>query len=99
LLSATDFTPVESLYQSRLCYGIKITLVDRDEVDALGIEIATALYRLYPAKFQIDKIAGMVGTRWVIDAIKDGKDPTYVVQRWQSPLQSFLKMREKYLLY
>jgi uncharacterized protein YbbC (DUF1343 family) len=96
-----DFTPRESLYQNRLCHGIKISLTDRDALDApaLGIEIASALYRLYPGTFEIDKTVGMIGARWVVEAIRNGEDPASIMRRLQSPLESFLKMRGKYLLY
>jgi uncharacterized protein YbbC (DUF1343 family) len=96
-----DFTPRESLYQNRLCHGIKISLTDRDALDApaLGIEIASALYRLYPGTFEIDKTLGMIGARWVVEAIRNGEDPASIMRRLQSPLESFLKMRGKYLLY
>jgi uncharacterized protein YbbC (DUF1343 family) len=101
VFSATDFKPKESLYQNRLCHGIQILLVNREAVDApaLGIEIASALYRLYPTSFQIDKTVGMVGASWIVKAIKDGEDPTSIVLRWKGSLESFLRMREKYLLY
>ena len=99
--AAVDFKPTESLYQNRLCHGIKISLTDRDALDtpALGIEIASALYQLYPGTFEIDKTIGMIGARWVVEAIKNGEDPASIVHLWQSQLESFLKMRGQYLLY
>jgi uncharacterized protein YbbC (DUF1343 family) len=65
----------------------------------LGIEIASALHGLYSSMFEIDKTLGMIGARWVVEAIKNDEDPTSIVRRWRSSLESFLKMREKYLLY
>jgi uncharacterized protein YbbC (DUF1343 family) len=101
IFAATDFKPKESLYQNRLCQGVRIILVNRQALDApaLGIEIASALHRLYPATFQIEKTVGMVGARWIVEAIKDGEDPASIARRWQSSLDAFLSMREKYLLY
>jgi uncharacterized protein YbbC (DUF1343 family) len=65
----------------------------------LGIEIASALYRLYPNDFQIDKILDLIGSHQVLNAIKDGQDPNSIVLQWQVQLEQFRKLRSKYLLY
>lgn len=41
----------------------------------------------------------MIGTRWVWQAIRDGENPQAIVHRWQAPLDRFLQLRAKYLLY
>jgi uncharacterized protein YbbC (DUF1343 family)/CubicO group peptidase (beta-lactamase class C family) len=96
-----DFTPNNSLYKNRLCHGVQIMLLDRQVLDspALGIEIAGALYRLYPKDFQIDKTLGLIGSRKVLQAMKEGQDPTSIVQSWQGTLEQFRHLRSKYLLY
>ena len=65
----------------------------------MGVEIASALYRLYPRDFQLDKSLFLVGSYEVLRAIKDGQDPNSIVQNWQNPLAEFLNLRSKYLLY
>jgi len=96
-----DFKPNQSLFKNRLCHGVQMMLLDRQSLDspALGIEIASALYRLYPKDFQIDKTLGLIGSRKVLQAIKKGQDPTSIVQDWQEPLEQFRELRSKYLLY
>ncbi|MCL4492298.1 MAG: DUF1343 domain-containing protein [Nitrospirae bacterium] len=96
-----DFTPGGYIYKNRVCHGVRIILDDRRELDStvLGIEIVSALYRLFPRDFQLDKTLGLIGARTVLQAIKDGQDPASVVLLWQSPLEQFLKLRAKYLLY
>ncbi len=96
-----DFTPVNDIYKNRECHGIRIIVDDRRALDptALGIEIVSALYRLYPRDFQLDKTLGLIGARSVVQAIKEGQDPSSVMLLWQSPLAQFLKIRSKYLLY
>jgi hypothetical protein len=76
-------------------------VTDRGALDvaALGVELAAALYRIYPGKFLIDKTVGMVGSRQVIRAIKDGDDPRAIERSWQSRLEAFGRLRAKYLLY
>ena len=97
----TEFTPNSSLFKNQLCHGVQILLLDRQVLDSpvLGIEIASALYRLYPRSFQLDKTLGLIGSREVLQAIKDGQDPTSIRQKWQEPLDQFCKLRSKYLLY
>jgi uncharacterized protein YbbC (DUF1343 family)/CubicO group peptidase (beta-lactamase class C family) len=96
-----DFRPNSSLFKNQLCHGVQIVLLDRQALDspALGIEITSALYRLYPKDFQLDKTLGLIGSRKVLQAIKDGQDPATIVQDWQGPLEQFCNLRSKYLLY
>lgn len=96
-----DFTPSGSLYARRRCQGVQIILVDRQALDApaLGVEIASALRRLYPRDFQLEKTVGLIGARRVMQAIESGQDPRAIVQDWQSALDEFHFRRAKYLLY
>jgi uncharacterized protein YbbC (DUF1343 family) len=97
----TEFTPNSSRFKNQLCHGVQIVLLDRQVLDspALGIEIASAFYRLYPRSFQLDKTLGLIGSREVLEAIKDGQDPISIGQKWQASLEQFCKLRSKYLLY
>jgi uncharacterized protein YbbC (DUF1343 family)/CubicO group peptidase (beta-lactamase class C family) len=96
-----QFTPSADRFKNRLCHGAQIVLMDRCALDspALGVEIASALYRLYPDDFQIDKTLPLIGSREVLRAIKDGEDPNSVVLAWQPSLELFKKIRSNYLLY
>jgi uncharacterized protein YbbC (DUF1343 family)/CubicO group peptidase (beta-lactamase class C family) len=95
------FTPKSDKYEGHVCSGVRITLVDRQSLNAasLGIGLIETLYRLYPKKFRIDDTLGLVGSREVIMAIKSGNDPSAGVPLWQASLERFLAMRSKYLLY
>ncbi|HXX34854.1 MAG TPA: exo-beta-N-acetylmuramidase NamZ domain-containing protein [Thermodesulfobacteriota bacterium] len=95
------FTPGSGPFKNQLCHGVQIALFDRQVLDspALGVEIASALYRLYPKDFEIDKTLGLIGSREVLQAIKGGQDPAAIGQNWQEPLEQFCKLRSKYLLY
>jgi uncharacterized protein YbbC (DUF1343 family) len=97
----TSFTPASSRYQNQLCHGVQIVLVDRDSLDsaALGVEIVSALYRLYEKKFQMENTLGLVGARWVLQAIKNGVDARTIVHDWEPSLAGFREVRAKYLLY
>jgi uncharacterized protein YbbC (DUF1343 family) len=95
------FTPGSGPFKNQLCHGVQIALFDRQVLDspALGVEIASALYRLYPKDFEIDKTLGLIGSREVLQAINNGQDPTAIAQNWEEPLKQFHKLRSKYLLY
>ena len=95
------FTPAASPYAHQRCGGVRFKVVDRNALDvaALGVELAAALYRLYPGKFLIDKTVGMIGSRQVLQAIKNGDDPRVIERRWQPGLDAFGRLRARYLLY
>jgi uncharacterized protein YbbC (DUF1343 family) len=98
---ATSFMPASDRYKHQLCHGVRVVIEDRNDLDTakLGIELASALHRLYPTKFQLDKSLGMIGARSVLQAIKDGVDARTIAQRWEASLEEFRKLRAGYLLY
>jgi len=65
----------------------------------MGIEIADALHRLYPDRFEIDKIDTLLGSRSTIERLRRGDAPADIVAGWAGDLEKFRKVREKYLLY
>jgi uncharacterized protein YbbC (DUF1343 family)/CubicO group peptidase (beta-lactamase class C family) len=96
-----EFTPRGGAFQGHRCHGVQIVLVDRQVLDApaLGVELLSALHRLYPGTFQLDKTLGLVGSREVLSSLQEDHDPSFIVQKWQGPLEAFCKLRSKYLLY
>lgn len=97
----TIFVPENHRFKGEPCSGVRIFLIDRQALDsaALGIEIVSALCRLYPNRFEIDKTIRLVGSRAVLQAIRDGIDPRQIASAWQEPLGQFERMRSRYLLY
>lgn len=98
---AVRFTPDSSLYAGRLCHGVRIELADRLALDSpqLGIELASALQRLYPAQFDLKATTGMIGSRAVVEAIRRGDDPRDIATQWHVALQEFMRRRQPFLLY
>lgn len=96
-----SFTPRSDNFKNKLCRGVKIVLNNRRVLDpaAMGIEIVSALYRLFPERFQVDKTMGIIGSRKVFAAVKEGKDPRMIAIQWQEPIERFRALRSKYLLY
>jgi uncharacterized protein YbbC (DUF1343 family) len=65
----------------------------------VGVEIASALYRLYPTQFQIDLAARLVGSREVIKRIQSGEDPAAIAASFATDEARWRLLRAKYLLY
>jgi uncharacterized protein YbbC (DUF1343 family) len=95
------FTPASSTYAHRRCRGIRLRVTDRAALNspALGVELLSALYRLYPGQFRFGGTLGMVGSRQVIAALQRGADPRDIQRQWQARLANFKRLRAKYLLY
>jgi uncharacterized protein YbbC (DUF1343 family) len=98
---AAAFTPVTDRFKGQVCHGVRIRLTDRGRLDSvgLGIEILSALQRLHPGVFQLDKALGLVGSRAVLNAIRSGEDPREIALSWQDALENFKNLRGRYLLY
>ncbi len=96
-----SFTPSSSNYSAQVCNGVNIVLLDRNALDApeLGIELAAALQKLYPKQFQLDRMKDLLVNAAVFEALFGGRDPRRIADDWREALESFQKMREKYLLY
>jgi uncharacterized protein YbbC (DUF1343 family) len=95
------FTPLADRCRGQRCEGVRLSLGDRDALDgpALGVELAAALHQLYPGEFQIDRTLGMIGSREVLKALKQGDDPREIKRRWEQDLERFGRQRARYLLY
>ncbi len=96
-----SFTPSSSNYGGQKCEGVNIVLTDRDGLDApeLGMELASALRKLYPADYKIERIQELLVNQAAYDALVAGQDPRRIAQDWQDGLDRFLRIRQKYLIY
>jgi len=97
-----SFTPQPPYpYAKQLCHGIELVVTGRNVLDTpeLGLEIATALHKLYPEQYQLDKIETLLANREVLHDLETGRDPERMDEDWQQALQGFLKKRKSYLLY
>jgi uncharacterized protein YbbC (DUF1343 family) len=97
----TRFTPRAGLYKDQLCQGIALVITDRASLYSMlvGLEIAAALWKLYPENFAIDKIITLLGSKATLERLKRGDAPSVIVADWSDELDAFRKMRAKYLLY
>ena len=95
------FTPSASNFAGEPCQGVNLIILDRNTLDApeLGIELASALHKLYPNDFKMERMADLLVNMSVFEALGAGEDPRRIAEDWQERLDEFLRLREKYLLY
>lgn len=98
---AADFTPAEDVHPSRRCQGVRLLLTDRSALDAgrLGVELLSALARLYPNDFRLEKTIRLLGSQRTLERIRAGDDPVEIVAGWREELDAFRRLRMNYLLY
>jgi uncharacterized protein YbbC (DUF1343 family) len=107
MLPGVRFIPVEFTprapypYAGQLCHGIEVIVTDRNVVDSpeLGLEIASALHKLYGDKYALNKIETLLANRSVLEALHAGRDPQRIAEDWQQQLSDFEIRRKPYLLY
>ena len=95
------FTPTDSNYKDQSCGGVRLLVTDRASLDApeLGIEIASALHRLYPQQYHLDSVDRLLRSRATLQALEAGEDPRRIAADWQVAVDAFLARRKPYLLY
>ncbi|HXZ82080.1 MAG TPA: serine hydrolase [Terriglobales bacterium] len=96
-----SFTPISSNYANQLCGGVNIVVVDRNFFDPteLGIELASALRKLYPSQFQLDRMIELLGNQSAFNALLANEDPRIITEGWRDELDEFVKLKKKYLIY
>jgi uncharacterized protein YbbC (DUF1343 family)/CubicO group peptidase (beta-lactamase class C family) len=95
------FTPSTSNYSGQRCEGVNVVLTERNALDGpeLGIELAAALRKLYPADFKMERMMELLANQAGYDALVAGEDPRRIAQDWQEGLDKFQLVRQKYLIY
>jgi uncharacterized protein YbbC (DUF1343 family) len=95
------FTPSSSNFAGERCEGVNLIVLDRNTLESpeLGIELASALHKLYPNDLKLERMADLLVNQSVFDAITSGQDPRRIAQDWQDRLDEFVRLREKYLMY
>jgi uncharacterized protein YbbC (DUF1343 family)/CubicO group peptidase (beta-lactamase class C family) len=95
------FKPNASQYKDQPCNGVNLVLTDRNFLDAaeLGLELASALIKLYPKDYKADKLVELAGSQAVAEQLNAGVDPRRIQQDIQNDLDKFVDIRKKYLLY
>jgi uncharacterized protein YbbC (DUF1343 family)/CubicO group peptidase (beta-lactamase class C family) len=96
-----SFIPSASNYAGQRCEGVNFVMLERNAFDApeLGIELASALRKLYGEQYHMERLIELVVNQSVYDAIFNGEDPRRIAENWREPLEKFQQLRQKYLIY
>jgi uncharacterized protein YbbC (DUF1343 family)/CubicO group peptidase (beta-lactamase class C family) len=95
------FTPNSGPYANQRCGGVNLIVTERNVLDSpeMGIELASALQKLYPNDWKIASMMPLLANRQALDALSAGEDPRAIAQEWREELEKFVELRGKYLLY
>lgn len=106
---AQKFTPIEipgkavnPKYEDQECNGIKITITDRDEFNAVefGVKLIYAIAETHKQDFlwrgSIDRLYGKKSFK---EMISEGNSPSEIIAKWKDELDAFKVLRNKHLLY
>lgn len=96
-----EFTPANSEYAGQRCGGVNLVITERNEIDApeLGLEIVSALMKLYPHDYNAGGLDRLMVSRVSMNALNLGEDPRRVAEGWRTGIEEFERTRAKYLLY
>ncbi len=97
------FTPTSSKYQGVECHGVRIVVTDRDRLESYysGLRIIAEIAHTYPRnlEWKTAHFDRLCGTSAIREAIASGRSVDELRSKWKPALQSFLKIRDKYLIY
>jgi uncharacterized protein YbbC (DUF1343 family) len=97
----TRFRPSSSHFAGNTIPGVRFAVTNREMFDTgrFGIELASALAKLFPGKIDFERCKFLIGNRSVVESLKKGQDPSAIWMRFQSATAEFAARRMPYLLY
>ena len=100
----TRFTPTFSKHKGAVCGGVQINLWDRRlcRPSELGVHVADALARLFPAQLDAETLAsmkGMIGNEAFPAALARGDAPENLIASWEKDVAEWRRRRAPFLLY
>jgi len=95
------FTPASSKYANEECQGVFMIVTDRLALRPVrvGVEIASALHRLYGPRFELELAERLFGSREGLARIRAGEAPSSIAASWGAAEARWRLLRAKYLLY
>ena len=95
------FTPLSSKYAKEECQGVFLVVTDRQALRPvrLGVELASALNRLYGSKFELESAERLFGSHEGLARVRAGEDPAVIASSWGAAEGRWRLLRAKYLLY
>jgi uncharacterized protein YbbC (DUF1343 family) len=95
------FTPTSSKYAKEQCEGVFMVITNRSALQPVrvGIEVASALSKLYPDRYRLENTERLVGSRQLLERVRAGEDPARLAGSWAAAEARWRLLRAKYLLY
>ena len=95
------FTPNASVNKGLECGGVNVFITNRNSFEPVltGLEIAAQIFKMYPKEFNVDKFNRLLVNDKIFTAFKQGSEAKALRQIWESDLEKFKVVRQKYLLY
>jgi uncharacterized protein YbbC (DUF1343 family)/CubicO group peptidase (beta-lactamase class C family) len=95
------FKPNASVFKDEQLGGVNVIVTDRNVFESVrtGIEIATALRKLYPSEWQVDRYARLLVNGQILEMVKRGETPETIMRAVRTDSDDFEKRRAPYLLY
>lgn len=95
------FTPTTRAFATIECHGVSIVVTDRDAVRPVrvGVEIVSAIVKLFPNRLDLKPAAAQFGSEAGIARIAAGDDPGAIAASWSAAEAKWRDLRAKYLIY
>ncbi len=96
------FTPATGArLGGQVCNGVFMIVTDRERIRPVrvGVEIASALVKLYGQQFKLEDAATLLGSAATLARIRAGDDPASIAASWSADEAKWRLLRAKYLLY
>lgn len=95
------FTPNTREYSGELCRGVYVNLGDwnRFEPVRAAVEIALTLKRLWPERFNHERLTHLLGSSAAVTAIGELRPAAEIMAPWAAEVARFAAEREAYLSY
>jgi uncharacterized protein YbbC (DUF1343 family) len=95
------FTPSSSVHAGQECQGVFFVVTSREALQPVrvGLELASALWRLHGDRFDEKTSARLLGSRDSLAQAKAGRDPGEIAAGWADAEAAWRRTRASYLLY
>lgn len=95
------FTPASSVFKGERCSGVRITVVNRDALNAvaLGFHAATALRDLHPNDWKSERLPRLLVSAAALARFQRGETAGEITAAWAAGAMEFEKRRAAFLLY
>jgi uncharacterized protein YbbC (DUF1343 family)/CubicO group peptidase (beta-lactamase class C family) len=97
-----SFTPAAGAkLGGQACQGVFMIVTDRERLRPVrvGLEVASALAKLYGMQFKLEDASALFGSKATLEKIRAGVDPASIAESWRADEEKWRLTRAKYLLY